>query len=57
LNFLTRHPNIFTIQKTSRPERAIENSDSVGWELNGEEILAIDLAYRLPDHDVPLEMI
>jgi diketogulonate reductase-like aldo/keto reductase len=33
LNFLTRHPNIFTIPKTRRPERVRENSGGVGWEL------------------------
>lgn len=57
LNFLIHHPNIFTIPKTSLPERARENSGDVGWELTGEEISAIDLAFRLPDHDVLLEMI
>ncbi len=57
LNFLTRHPNIFTIPKTSRPERARENSGGVGWELTENEVVAINRAFPVPDHNGPLEMI
>ena len=31
LNFLTRHDYVFTIPKTTRPERVKENSESVDW--------------------------
>jgi len=57
LNFLTRHPNIFTIPKTRRPERVRENSGGVGWELTDYNIAAINYAFPVPDHDAPLEMI
>lgn len=59
LNFLTgRHPtNIFTIPKTSNPEHARENSESVGWNLAEDEIASINKAFPVPDHDGPLEMI
>ena len=57
LNFLTRHRCIFTIPKNSRPERTRENSGGVGWELTEDEVAAINQAFPVPDHDVPLEMI
>jgi diketogulonate reductase-like aldo/keto reductase len=57
LNFLSHHPNIFTIAKTSRPERAIENSNGVGWELAAEDFETIDRTFPVPDQDTPLEMI
>ena len=57
LNFLSHHPNIFTIVKTSRPERAIENSNGVGWELAAEDFETIDRTFPVPDQDTPLEMI
>jgi diketogulonate reductase-like aldo/keto reductase len=57
LNFLSQHHNIFTIAKTSRPERAIENSNGVGWELTAEDLETIDRTFPVPDQDTPLEMI
>ncbi|MEJ7641825.1 MAG: aldo/keto reductase [Candidatus Nitrosocosmicus sp.] len=61
LNFLTSvHPtatNVFTIPKTSNPDHARENSESVGWDLAEDEIASINEAFPLPDHDGPLEMI
>jgi diketogulonate reductase-like aldo/keto reductase len=57
LNFLSHHPNIFTIAKTSRPERAIENSNGIGWELAAEDLKTIDRTFPVPDQDTPLEMI
>lgn len=57
LNFLSHHHNIFTIAKTSRPERAIENSNGVGWELTAEDFETIDRTFPVPDQDTPLEMI
>jgi diketogulonate reductase-like aldo/keto reductase len=57
LNFLTHHPNIFTIPKISRPERARENSGGVGWELSAEHLMTIDRMFPLPDRDMPLQMI
>ncbi len=57
LNFLTRHPDVFTIPKTSRPERVKENAAAVGWQLAPEDIRAIDAAFPAPDRDVPLGML
>jgi diketogulonate reductase-like aldo/keto reductase len=57
LNFLIRHPNIFTIPKTSRTERARENSGGVGWELTEDEVAAIDHAFPVSDQHGPLELI
>jgi diketogulonate reductase-like aldo/keto reductase len=57
LNFLTRHPGVFAIPKAARPEHAIENAGSVGWDLTDEDIAMIDRAYPVPDHDVPLAVL
>jgi diketogulonate reductase-like aldo/keto reductase len=57
LNFLTRHPCVFTIPKTTHPERVKENSGGVGWKLKEKEIMAIDRAFPAPDRDTPLSMI
>jgi diketogulonate reductase-like aldo/keto reductase len=57
LNFLTRHPNVFTIPKTTRSERARENSGGTGWELSEKDILAIDRAFPVQEGDMPLQMI
>ena len=57
LNFLTRDPSVFTIPKTSRPERAEENAGGCGWELASEEIAAIARAFPAKDYDVPLGML
>jgi diketogulonate reductase-like aldo/keto reductase len=54
LNFLTRHPDVFTIPKTTHPERARENAGGAGWRLTPEEIAAIDRAFPAPAFDVPL---
>ncbi|HTS61233.1 MAG TPA: aldo/keto reductase [Candidatus Acidoferrales bacterium] len=57
LNFLTRDPNVFTIPKTTHPERARENAGGAGWRLAPEEISAIEKAFPAPDHDTPLSML
>jgi diketogulonate reductase-like aldo/keto reductase len=57
LNFLTRHPCVFTIPKNSRPERARENGGGVGWQLTEDEVASINQAFPVPDRDTPLEMI
>jgi diketogulonate reductase-like aldo/keto reductase len=54
LNFLTRHPSIFTIPKASRAEHVRENSGGTGWNLTREEIAAIDRAFPAPEHDTAL---
>ena len=54
LNFLTRHPNVFTIPKTTHPERVRENAGGAGWRLTPLEIDAIDRVFPAPDYDVPL---
>jgi diketogulonate reductase-like aldo/keto reductase len=57
LNFLSQHPNIFTIAKTSRLERARENSNGVGWELTPKDLATIDRTFPVPDQDGLLGMI
>ena len=59
LNFLSLHSNVFTIPKTSHPERVRENSESVegDWNLTHEDIAEIDRVFPVPDKDSPLEMI
>ncbi len=58
LNFLTRHPSLFTIPKTGNADHLREISDAVGnWELTDEDIAAIDSNFPLPRSDKPLEMI
>ena len=48
LNFLTRHPNVFAIPKTTHPDRVKENAGAVGWKLSAQDIDAIDLAFPAP---------
>jgi len=60
LNFLSLHLNIFTIPKTSHPERARENSQSVDdgdWKLTDKDIEEINRVFPVSDRDNPLEMI
>jgi diketogulonate reductase-like aldo/keto reductase len=60
LNFLSLYSNIFTIPKTSQPERARENSQSVDdgdWKLTDKDIEEINRAFPVSDRDNPLEMI
>ena len=48
LNFLTRHPNVFAIPKTTHPDRVRENAGAVGWNLSAQEMDAIDRAFPAP---------
>ena len=48
LNFLTRHPNVFAIPKTTHPEHIKENAGAVGWKLSAQEMDAIDRAFPAP---------
>jgi diketogulonate reductase-like aldo/keto reductase len=58
LNFLTRHPALFTIPKAGNPEHIREISGAVGtWRLTDEDIAAIESAFPLPRSDKRLEMI
>ncbi len=57
LNFLTRHPGVFTIPKASQPNHVRENSGGAAWKLSAEDIAAIDRAFPAPDHDTPLGML
>jgi diketogulonate reductase-like aldo/keto reductase len=57
LNFLTRHPCLFTIPKTLNPERVKENSGGMGWKLTDEDIMTIDSTFPLPSHDTQLGII
>src|SRR3984957_19569573 len=48
LNFLTRHPNVFAIPKTTHRDRVKENAGAVGWKLSAQEMDAIDRAFPAP---------
>lgn len=52
LNFLTRHPAAFAIPKASRLEHVEENAGAAGWNLEPEDVRAIDEAF--PVHEGPL---
>jgi diketogulonate reductase-like aldo/keto reductase len=57
LRWVTRDADVFTIPKTSRPERVPENAGGAGWQLEEQDLAAIDRAFPAPDRDVPLGMI
>jgi diketogulonate reductase-like aldo/keto reductase len=57
LNFLTRHPAVFTIPKSSNPEHVRENSGGAGCELPAEDLALIDRAFPAPQTDTPLAML
>jgi len=57
LNFLTRHPAVFAIPKSSNVDHVRENAGAVGWELPAEDVAAIDKAFPAPSRDVPLGML
>jgi diketogulonate reductase-like aldo/keto reductase len=59
LRFLSLHSNVFIIPKTSHPERARENSQSVDkdWGLTDKDIEEINRTFPVSDRDDPLEMI
>jgi diketogulonate reductase-like aldo/keto reductase len=57
LNYLTRNPSTFTIPKTTRSERAKENSGAVGWQLTEDEANEIDRAFPGPPPGTPLGVI
>jgi len=47
LNFLTRHPDTFTIPKASNPDHVSENSGGAGWKLKNGDIATIDRNFPL----------
>jgi diketogulonate reductase-like aldo/keto reductase len=50
LNFLSLHSNVFTIPKTSHPERVRVNSESVGdWNLTDKDIDEINRVFSVSD--------
>jgi diketogulonate reductase-like aldo/keto reductase len=57
LNFLTRHPGVFTIPKTTHPDRVRENAGGTGWALTAKDLAEIDRAFPAPSRDVPLAML
>ena len=58
LNFLTRHPALFTIPKAGNPDHIKEISGAVGnWRLTDEDIAAIDSTFPLSSSNKRLEMI
>ena len=57
MNFVTRHGNVFTIPKTTHPERVRENAGGTGWELTKEDLAEIDRAFPAPSKDKPLAML
>ena len=58
LNFLARHPALFTIPKAGNPDHIREISGAVGnWRLTGGDIAAIDSTFPLSSSNKRLEMI
>jgi diketogulonate reductase-like aldo/keto reductase len=57
LQFLTRHPAVFAIPKTSHAAHTRENATSLDFALTATDIAAIDRAFPAPGRDVPLGMI
>jgi diketogulonate reductase-like aldo/keto reductase len=57
LNFVTRHENVFTIPKTTHPDRVRENAGGVGWDLTPEDCAGIEKAFPPPSRDAPLAML
>lgn len=58
LNFLTRHPALFTIPKAGKPDHIREISGAVGnWRLTDKDIAAIESIFPLSSSDKRLEMI
>jgi diketogulonate reductase-like aldo/keto reductase len=57
LNFLTRHPGVFTIPKASSAEHVRENALGAGWTLADRDLERIEEAFSAPDRDTPLGMI
>jgi diketogulonate reductase-like aldo/keto reductase len=58
LNFLTRHPAMFTIPKAGNPNHIREIGGAVGnWRLSDEDIAAIDSTFPLSSSNKRLEMI
>jgi diketogulonate reductase-like aldo/keto reductase len=45
LNYLTRHPDTFTIPKARHPQHVRENSGGADWSLTAQDIAAIDGAF------------
>jgi diketogulonate reductase-like aldo/keto reductase len=48
LNFLTRHPGLFTIPKATSMEHVFENAGGTGWALSDGDITAIDHGFPIP---------
>jgi len=48
LAFLTRQPNLFAIPKASKPEHVRDNAGALGFELDADELAAIDAGFPLP---------
>lgn len=57
LNFVTRHPNTFSIPKARQLDHVRENRAGVGWELSATDVAAIEQAFPLPADEARLEMI
>jgi diketogulonate reductase-like aldo/keto reductase len=54
LRFLTRGPTLFAIPKALDPEHVRENAGGAGFELDDEDLAAIDRAFPAPRRAVPL---
>jgi diketogulonate reductase-like aldo/keto reductase len=57
LAFVTRDSDVFTIPKTTHPDRVRENAGGAGWELGAGEIAEVDRAFPAPKRDVRLAML
>ena len=51
LNFLTRHPAVFSIPKAGRVDHVRENSGGTGWDLSNHDDWALKQVFPAPDYD------
>lgn len=51
LNYLTRHPMIFSIPKAARPEHVRENLGGMGWELSNHDTWLLKQVFLTPVRD------
>ncbi|RPI18381.1 MAG: aldo/keto reductase, partial [Acidobacteriales bacterium] len=57
LNFLTQHPAVFTIPKSSKTAHVQENAGGCGWTLGPADAAAVDRLFPAPTRDTPLGML
>jgi diketogulonate reductase-like aldo/keto reductase len=54
LNFLTRHHATFSIPKAETEAHVRENAGALGWNLEADDLAALERAFPRPDPGQPL---